>query len=50
VVPLPKGIPQYERYLGLLQNVSTTALTAGAITAGITQTPSTWTAIADGVN
>lgn len=50
IVPLPKGAPVYERYLGLLQNVATAALTAGAITAALTQTPGTWTPIADGVN
>lgn len=50
IVPLPKGSPAYERYLGLQVNVGTAALTAGAVTAGLTATPSTWLAIADGVN
>lgn len=38
-VELPKG--QYERYLGILQNVGTAALTAGKINAFLTNTPVT---------
>lgn len=38
-VELPKG--QYERYLGILQNVGTAALTAGKINAFLTPTPVT---------
>lgn len=33
--PLPKEGPTYERYLGILQNVGTAALTAGKINAFI---------------
>lgn len=40
VVALPKG--QYERYLGILQNVGTAALTAGKINAFLTNAPATW--------
>lgn len=40
VVALPKG--QYERYLGVLQNVGTAALTAGKINAFLTSAPGTW--------
>ena len=40
VVALPKG--QYERYLGILQNVGTAALTAGKINAFLTKAPVTW--------
>ena len=43
-VELPKG--QYERYLGVLQNVGTAALTAGKINAFLTQTPVTAKAFA----
>jgi hypothetical protein len=32
---LPPGVPAYERYLGILQNVGTAALTAGAIDAQV---------------
>lgn len=38
-IALPKG--QYERYLGILQNVGTAALTAGKINAFLTPTPVT---------
>lgn len=38
-VELPKG--QYERYLGILQNVGTAALTAGKINAFLTMVPVT---------
>lgn len=41
-VTLPKG--QYERYLGILQNVGTAALTAGKINAGLTPVAPTWKA------
>lgn len=41
VIPLPLGNPAYERYLGILQNVGTAALTAGKINAFLTQTPPT---------
>lgn len=47
-VPLPSG--SYERYLGILQNVSTAALTAGAINAFLTKDPNIWRAYADAVN
>jgi hypothetical protein len=40
VVALPKG--QYERYLGILQNVGTAALTAGKVNAFLTNAPATW--------
>lgn len=38
-IALPKGT--YERYLGILQNVGTAALTAGKINAFLTPTPVT---------
>jgi hypothetical protein len=41
-VKLPKG--QYERYLGILQNVGTAALTAGKINAGLTPLAPSWKA------
>lgn len=43
-VKLPKG--QYERYLGVLQNVGTAALTAGKINAGLTPLDPSWKAFA----
>lgn len=39
VVPLPLESPAYQRFLGILQNVGTAALTAGAITAELTLDP-----------
>lgn len=41
-IKLPKG--QYERYLGLLANVGTAALTAGKVNAGLTKMSPTWKA------
>lgn len=41
-VKLPKG--QYERYLGVLANVGTAALTAGKINAGLTALNPAWKA------
>lgn len=43
-VKLPKG--QYERYLGILQNVGTAALTAGKVNAGLTPLDPSWKAFA----
>lgn len=43
-VKLPKG--QYERYLGILQNVGTAALTAGKVNAGLTPLDPAWKAFA----
>ena len=43
-VKLPKG--QYERYLGILQNVGTAALTAGKINSGLTPLDPSWKAFA----
>lgn len=48
VLPLPpEGAVPYERYLGLLQNVSGEAVTAGAINAFITDAPYSWKSTAD---
>ena len=41
-IKLPKG--QYERYLGLLANVGTAALTAGKVNSGLTNMTPTWKA------
>ena len=50
VVALPfEGSVPYERYLGILQNVGTAALTAGKINAFLTRTPSAWKAYSDGI-
>jgi hypothetical protein len=43
-IKLPKG--QYERYLGILQNVGTAALTAGKINSGLTPLDPSWKAFA----
>lgn len=44
VAVIPLGItPAYERYLGIVQNVGTAALTAGAIDAFITANPGDYT-------
>lgn len=48
VVKLPV-VPAAERYLGILQNVGTAALTAGKINAFLTNDPAVWKAYADGI-
>lgn len=48
VIPLPRGIPAYERYLGILQTTGTAAFTAGKINAFITDNPGKWTPYARG--
>lgn len=45
---LPSGT--YERYLGILQNVATAALTAGKVNAFLTHDISKWKAYAEGTN
>jgi hypothetical protein len=47
-VKLPAG--EYERYLGVLQNVGTAALTAGKVNAFLTTDISKWRAYADASN
>ncbi len=47
-VKLPQGT--YERYLGILQNVSTAALTAGAVNAYLTPVATAHKSFADAVN
>lgn len=42
VVELPQGT--YERYLGILQNVGTAAVTAGKVNAFLTKDPANWKA------
>lgn len=46
-VALPIGT--YERYLGILQNVGTAALTAGKVNAFLTRDVSKWVATPDGI-
>jgi hypothetical protein len=46
-VALPMGT--YERYLGVIANVGTAALTAGKVNAFLTHDVSKWTAYADGI-
>ena len=51
LIPLPSGMGvNYERYLGLQQNVGTAALTAGAVNAFLTRDPRRWKAFAEGNN
>ena len=47
-VAIPKG--QYERYVGIVANVGTAALTAGKVNAFLTPNVNTWKAFADAVN
>lgn len=47
-VPPEAGVP-YERYLGVLTNVGTAALTAGAVNAFLTSDPSQWKAYPDAI-
>lgn len=42
-VALPQGV-QYERYLGIVQETITAAMTAGKINAFLTTDPTAWTA------
>lgn len=46
VIALPLEGVAYERYLGVIANVGTAALTAGAINAFLTTDPNRWKAIA----
>jgi hypothetical protein len=50
VVGLPSEGPAYERYLGVLAVVGTTATTAGKINAFLTLVPKGWDAYPEGVN
>jgi hypothetical protein len=47
-LPMDGGVP-YERFLGILQNVGTAALTAGKFNAFLTRTPAAWKAYTDGI-
>lgn len=49
IIALPWEGPPYEQFLGILQNVATTALTAGKINAYLTLDPPAWKAYTDGV-
>ncbi len=49
-VPVPMENPAYERYLGVITNIGTAALTAGAVNAFLTQRPSGWKAYPDATN
>jgi len=49
IVALPSEGTAYERYLGILQNVGTAALTAGAINAFLTKDAAKFTAYADAI-
>lgn len=50
-VPLPVGVDvPYERYLGVLQDVTTAALTGGAVNAFLSRDPIGWKALPDANN
>ncbi len=49
VIPLPPEDPAYEQYLGVLTDVGTAALTAGAVNAFITRDVGSWKAYPDGI-
>lgn len=50
VLPIPMEGVDFERYLGIQQNVGTAALTAGKINAFITYDPAGWKAYPEGQN
>lgn len=50
VIALPLEDPAYEQYLGLISNVGTAALTAGAINAFLTLDPHGWQSYPDATN
>ena len=51
VIPMPTGdLVPYERYLGILQNTTTAAVTAGAINAFLTFDGAYWKSYPDAVN
>ena len=47
IIPLPLEAPAYERFLGVIGNVGTAAMTAGAVNAFITPDVQKWKAYAD---
>lgn len=51
VIPLPSGLPNFERYVGILQSVGAGAsgVTAGAFNAFLTMDAGQWKATADGL-
>jgi len=49
VVALPWQNPAYERFLGIVQNVVTTALTAGKVNAFLTTEPAKWSSYPDAI-
>jgi hypothetical protein len=49
--PLPLGVGNtWERFVGIIQNVGTAALTAGAINAFLTLDPAAWKSLPDASN
>tara|TARA_Y100000389_G_scaffold30996_1_gene26210 strand:+ start:9516 stop:9971 length:456 start_codon:yes stop_codon:yes gene_type:complete len=50
VMPLSSGTTKYERFIGIIQDVGSAALTAGAIDAFISKDPIGWTAYPDATN
>lgn len=50
IVPLPSGIPDYERYLGLIVVTAAATTTAGSINAFLTCDAADWKALPEGDN
>ncbi|TXH48242.1 MAG: hypothetical protein E6Q97_25145 [Desulfurellales bacterium] len=50
IVPLPAGLPDYERYLGLIVVTAGATTTAGAINAFLTNDAYDWKATPEGSN
>ncbi|HEV8474591.1 MAG TPA: hypothetical protein VGR82_17570 [Methylomirabilota bacterium] len=49
VVPLPGEQPAYERFLGVISNVTTSVLTGGKANAFLTHDPKQWKALPDAI-
>jgi hypothetical protein len=49
-IPLPKGFPAYERFLGIEVVTAVATTTAGSIYAALTNDPQDWAAVADATN
>lgn len=50
IIPLPSGIPTYERYLGLIVVTAAATTTAGSIDAFLVVDSDDWTALPEGDN
>lgn len=50
LIPLPLEAPEYEQFIGLIANVGTAALTAGAVNAFVTSDAQRWQAYPDALD